>query len=73
MRRVWTFVRRFCEADINELLARGSRVVQLAEGGREEEDEGRLSALNFSKTSFQVTEEGEASVDFNDPEFWSKV
>lgn len=66
---------RFCEADIDELLARGSRVVQIGdatEDGEEEEAGSRLSAFNFSKTSFQATE-GDGDLDFNDPDFWTKV
>lgn len=62
--------RQFCEADIDELLTRGSRVVQIGDERREED--ARPSALNFSKTSFQVTE-NDADLDFNDPEFWTKV
>ena len=65
--------RRFCEADIDTLLARGSRVVQIGDAVDEDgEGETRVSAFNFSKTSFQAAD-GDGDLDFNDPDFWSKV
>ncbi len=65
--------RQFCEADIDTLLARGSRVIEVGDApDAAGATESRMAAFNFSKTSFQAAE-GDADLDFNDPDFWRKV
>jgi hypothetical protein len=63
----------FCEADIDELLARGSRVVQITDGaGGEDGERTGIANFSFSKTQFQVTA-GDTDVDMTAPDFWAKV
>ncbi len=64
----------FVEANIDDLLARGSRVVQIADAD-EEGEEGAptsISKLSFSKTQFHSSN-ADASLDMSDPDFWAKV
>ena len=58
----------FVESNIEDLLARGSRVVQIQDA---EEGEG-ISKFSFSKTQFHSSN-ADAELDMTDPDFWSKV
>ena len=57
------------ESNIDDLLARGSRVVQIQDA---EQDGETISKFSFSKTQFHSSS-ADASLDMSDPDFWAKV
>jgi hypothetical protein len=61
--------RIFVESNIDDLLARGSRVVQIQDA---EADGETISKFSFSKTQFHSSN-ADASLDMSDPDFWAKV
>lgn len=65
--------KRFSEESIDQILSRSTKIIHDPKAGASEEGGKKSLMSSFSKATFVSSDNPDAQVDLNDPDFWSKV